>query len=339
MPSCGSQCYLCDLPIRFDTYYGCSHGCKYCFSRKFNDISKIKKLENETQLKNFIKGKRGVDTNWCDWNIPLHWGGLSDPFQPCEKIHRISFNCLKIFSETQYPFVVSTKGKLIAEEEYLDLLSKCNCVIQISMVCSKYDILEPGTPTYDERLEIVKKISSKVKRVIIRVQPYMHEVFEDVLNNLEKVKEAGAYGVIIEGMKFKRKKTGLIKIGGDFTYPYEVIKNDFLRLRQRAHELGLKIYSGENRLRIFGDNLTCCGIDGLEGFEPNKFNLNHILNGERTKPTEQMKKKCTGGCFKTLNPTTIYTRKVMKQSFSYTMLEYYKENKKNVDNIMGVNKK
>ena len=29
----------------------------------------------------------------------------------------------------------------------------------------------------------------------------------------------------------------------------------------------------------------------------------------------------------------------MKQSFSYTMLEYYKENKKNVDNIMGVNKK
>ena len=24
MPSCGSQIFLCDVPIRFDTYKGCS---------------------------------------------------------------------------------------------------------------------------------------------------------------------------------------------------------------------------------------------------------------------------------------------------------------------------
>ena len=42
MPKCGSQCYLCDVPIRFDMYVGCSHGCKYCFAKKFEDISKIK---------------------------------------------------------------------------------------------------------------------------------------------------------------------------------------------------------------------------------------------------------------------------------------------------------
>ena len=31
----------------------------------------------------------------------------------------------------------------------------------------------------------------------------------------------------------------------------------------------MKFYSGENRLRAMGDSMTCCGIDGLEGFKGN----------------------------------------------------------------------
>ena len=33
MPRCGSQIALCDLPVRFDTYRACEHGCVYCFAR------------------------------------------------------------------------------------------------------------------------------------------------------------------------------------------------------------------------------------------------------------------------------------------------------------------
>ena len=339
MPNCGSQCYLCDLPIRFDTYKGCSHGCRYCFANKFSDISKIEKGESPAVLMSFINGNRSKETIWCDWNIPLHWGGLSDPFQPCEKIHRISYECLKVFKETQYPFVVSTKGKLVADDEYLDLLSECNCVVQISAVCSKYDKLEKGCPTYDERLEMVNKVSKRVKRVIVRIQPYMHEVFEDVYSNLERIKNAGAYGVIIEGMKFQKKKDGLVKIGGDFVYPYDVILSDFMRLKTKAHELGLKIYAGENRLRKFGDSLTCCGIDGLEGFRGNHFNLNHILNGDTAEPTEKMLEKETGGSFRCLHQKTSIARKVDSQSFAFNMVEYYKGNKDSIDQILGVTKK
>lgn len=73
--NCGSQCYLCDVPIHFDTYEGCSHACEYCFAKKFTDISKIKKKNCVESLKKFINGERNQTTNWCDWNIPLHWGG------------------------------------------------------------------------------------------------------------------------------------------------------------------------------------------------------------------------------------------------------------------------
>ena len=47
MPDCGSQIVLCDVPIRFDTYKGCSHGCKYCFVYRKYNISKIKKAEGK----------------------------------------------------------------------------------------------------------------------------------------------------------------------------------------------------------------------------------------------------------------------------------------------------
>ena len=339
IPRCGSQCFLCDLPVRMDTYEGCSHGCKYCFAKKFVDIRKIKNGESPETLRKFIEGNRNSETKWCDWNIPIHWGGMSDPFQPVEKIRGISKECLKIFKETQYPFVVSTKGKLVIEEEYLNLLKDCNCVVQISMVCSKYDVLEQGCPSFNERLKIVEILSKNVKRVIIRIQPYMHEVYEDVFKNLELFKKAGAYGVIVEGMKYSKKKEGLIKIGGDFVYPYEIIKNDFLNLKKEAHRLGLKIYAGENRIRALGDSLTCCGIDRLEDFKQNTFNLNHILNGDKTKPTEKMKEKQTGKIFRSLAQTTIGSRKKYNQSFAFNMLDLYKTKKSHIEDVFGKSKK
>ena len=240
MPDCGSQVVLCDLPIRFDTYKGCSHACKYCFVKKKKDINDIEKGETAKALINFIKGQRPQSVNWCDWNIPLHWGGMSDPFQPAEKKHRLSYECLKVFAETQYPFVVSTKGKLIIDEEYLMLLRKCNCVVQISMICSQYDILEQGAPSYEERLEMVRVLSKNVKRVNIRIQPYMTQVFKDVKANMKRLAEAGAYGVIVEGMKFAKKKPGLIKVGADFVYNKQILKDHFEQLKEEAHRCGLK---------------------------------------------------------------------------------------------------
>lgn len=262
---CGSQIILCNLPVRFDTYRGCSHGCRYCFAQKKNDISHIERDESVDGLRSFIEGKRGNETEWCDWNIPIHWGGMSDPFQPVEKQIRASYECLKLLAETKYPFVVSTKGRLIADPEYLDLLAQCNCVLQISMVCSKYDRLERGTPSYEERLTILKTVSARVQRTIVRIQPYMPEVFHDVMKNIPRIAEAGAYGVIVEGMKFFKAKPGMTKIGGDFCYPLPRLRHDFEAIKAECHRYGLKFYSGENRLRAMGDSMTCCGIDGLPG--------------------------------------------------------------------------
>lgn len=336
MPNCGTQAYLCDLPIRFDTYRGCSHACKYCFTRHKLNILEISKFESPRALKNFINGKRNNETNWCDWDIPLHWGGMSDPFQPCEEKYKNSYECLKVFADTGYPFVVSTKGKIIGDTEYLSLIKECNGVVQISMVCDKYDILELGCPSFEERLKILENVSNVAKRTIVRIQPYMLEIFDDVYKNLSKFKDAGAYGVIIEGLKLKKQTGNLEKLGGDFVYKYGDLKRDFLKLKERCHNIGLKIYAGENRLRRFGDSLTCCGVDNLKDFKPNRFNLNHLLNGEKVFPKAQQKNKGTARCFTALRQSTAFGKTVSKYSFSEMMFYYYKSSKDKIYKILGV---
>lgn len=261
---CGSQIILCNLPVRFDTYRGCSHGCRYCFAQKKNDISHIERDESVDGLRSFIEGKRGNETEWCDWNIPIHWGGMSDPFQPVEKQIRAS---------------------------------------------------------YEERLAILKTVSARVQRTIVRIQPYMPEVFHDVMKNIPRIAEAGAYGVIVEGMKFFKAKPGMTKIGGDFCYPLPRLRHDFEAIKAECHRYGLKFYSGENRLRAMGDSMTCCGIDGLPGFRPNEYNLCMLMNGKNPEPTEKMKEVGTGGPFKTLNQSAGSGRKIAKQSFYGLMQE------------------
>lgn len=283
MPECGSQCWLCDLPIRFDTYKGCSHGCKYCFVQRKSGME-VSPHESARQLAAFIAGKRNGETRWADWNIPIHWGGMSDPFQPCERTQKRTLEALKVLKETGYPCVISTKGRLCVEEPYFSLIAQSNIVMQVSAVCGKYDALEPCAPPYEERLEMMRKLSKAAKRVIVRAQPYICDVFNDVRENIPRIAEAGAHGIIFEGMKFNRKKPGTVKCGGDFMIPVQYLKRDFERLKEECHKNGLAFYSGENRLRAMGDSLTCCGIDGLEGFRPNTYNLAHILNGDKVSP-------------------------------------------------------
>ena len=338
MPSCGTQCYLCDVPIRFDTYKGCTHACKYCFVKKNNDITKIKNGEGVESLKNFINGKRNLETNWADWDIPLHWGGMSDPFQPVEKARRRSLECLKVFAETQYPFLVSTKGRLVADDEYLDLLSKCNCAVQISMLCSGYDKIEPGCPTFEERLVMLEKVSKRVKRTIVRMQPYLHEFYKDIKANIPRIADAGAYGIVVEGMKFFGKKVkGTVRVGGDFCYPVEVLRADFEGLKNEAHKHGLKFFVGENRLRSMGDDLCCCGVGDM--FKVNTFNLNHLLNGDKTEPTAGQMKQGTAECFSSLKQETAFRKYIQKQNFAEYMVKFYEENKKTVDETMGLTTK
>lgn len=309
MPRAGSQIVLCDVPLRVDSLVGCQHNCKYCFTRRKCDEKigmdvEVEKGESPTTLLNFIKGDRKGEVNWVgpDEKFPLHFGGMSDGFQPAEKKHHITLEYLKIFAETKYPVIISTKGSLSVEPEYLDLLRNCNVCMQVSLVSPNYDALEPGAPPFWRRVEMIRILAKNTPRVVVRIQPYMLEELDTVLaTTLPAIQEAGAHGLVIESMKFyDGKQPGTIAVGSDFVYPVDVLKYHFDKIKDKAKSIGLAFYCGENRLRGMGDSLTCCGCADMPGFTVNKLNLNHIYAGEEVEATPAQKAIGSTVCFKTL---------------------------------------
>ena len=247
-------------------------------------------------------------------------GGVSDPFQPEEEKHRCTLEVLKVLKETQYPFIVSTKGRLVAEEPYLTLLSECNAVVQISMTSPLLDKLEKGAPTFKERIEMAEKVSPKVKRVIARVQPYLPQCKQTLIKALPDMKKAGIHGITIEGMKFKKKKPGTVRLGGDWAYPDDTLKRDYLEIRSHCRELGLAFWCAENRLRSLGDSTACCGCGDIPGFEGNPFNCVSVKNGSGAVATGKMRDKGTANCFSSISQSAgIYD--LIKQKSFYEMMK------------------
>lgn len=321
--SCGLQCINCPYPIHLDTYSGCSHACRYCFANEKLTISNIKPLNNAKALRSFINGHRTLETKWCDWNIPIHWGANSDPFQACENEYKRSLECLQVFAETKYPFIVSTKNPvLVIKKPYLSLLKRCECVFQISMACSKYDKLEAGAPNYEKRLRAAKILSNHVRRVIVRIQPYFIDCKKDIIKELPRYKDAGIYGIIVEGYKSKKKQKGMIKDGSRYKFPMDLLAVHFKQIKQAAHDAGLVFYCADDGLDHLSDDLDCCGTQGLENFKSNKYTMSYLAyKPEIANPTKAMQEKGTTRPFRSIRQSQAWELHIKDKSFVDIMQE------------------
>jgi len=285
----GTQLILCDMPVRLDSYDGCTHACTYCFVKKKTDITEVEANNSINQLKDWVDGKRTKSFTWADWKIPLHFGGVSDPFQPIERQHKVTLRMLEIMTKAQYPCVISTKGTLILEEPYFSLIRDGNYVVQVSMISRRYDKVESGASTFAQRLEILEKLQGVAKRTVVRCQPYVPSVFMDMFSNIVEYEKRGVYGVIFEGMKYAFKAKDTEKHFGDFVIKKDLLQEQFSSLKEHCHKHNLKFLCAENRLRSMSDSLSCCGVSGLDGFTPNTYNLNHLLFDDvKPEPTKGM---------------------------------------------------
>lgn len=302
--------------MRFDTYRGCVHRCAYCFaSVKNQDPSTVLPGEGPDSLCRWIAGGRTQDTAWCDWDIPLHWGGMSDPFQVIDLAHGRSLACLRVFAETGYPVVISTKGTLLRRRPYLELLERCNVCLQVSLIAQRFDALEPGAPRFAERLSMIRRVVPRVPRVIVRVQPYHLRDLAAVVRNVPRFADAGVHGIIVEGYKSKRRVPSLVRLGSDHVYPLDRLRKDFELIRDVCRLHSLRFYCGENRLRRMSGSRCCCGVDGLPGFRVNRANLNSRVFGRQIRYTPRMAAPRTAFCFKAISQDAVSTHALKRLTY------------------------
>ena len=276
MPRLSVYASFCPMGVSVDTYKGCSHRCQYCYYDAQNtSMREVAFDEGVEDVQRFIGGERTPELARIPAGYPLRLGRFSDPFQPCEALHRRSLAVVRCMRSAGYPFVFTTKGRMVVAPEYLMELQDCNVVGQVSLTAPSMDQYEPGAPCYRERLEILWKLPRVCRRVIARAQPLFFDErhVEEFIRTLDGVAQAGVYGVLVEAMAPGHANGHCSRSMALPNYTHLEIVRYGQIIRDQVHARGMRFFSGDSCMRHLGavlvsDSPVCCGWGGLAGFDP-----------------------------------------------------------------------
>lgn len=299
------QLYFCGLPLRLDSYWGCSHLCEYCFARatQLGNISNATKDKNAIQAANPSNFKHNLalahrwekrssaEIEWLRHKVPIHWGGMSDPFQPCENKYKVSLGYMDYLAYYKYPTVISTKAPhMLLKPEYKKYLLEGKFAIQVSLITDNDEILtqlEPGAPSATERMKALEELASLGIWTAVRLQPMIPSSYieQNAPTFINKLSNIGVKHILAEGLKATKWNLRYNKIWKLF--PEAIAEYQHPESKQQAHEIILPTWrkwqyikelisvchennmtygAADNDLRDMGDTICCCGIDNLEGF-------------------------------------------------------------------------
>ena len=280
------QIGYCGNAFRVDTYKGCDFGCDYCFTKNNSyDNKRCFKLANMNFIKNNFR--KAFDTNdeyddiiveMLRHRVPLHLGGMSDPFQKRENEHRITYKFLELTKKYNYPIIMSTKTAHL-DNEYFNLLDPNIHAFQISLIGTDEDWIrnfEKNTPSPQKRIEFIKELKSKGFWVSVRIQPLID--LEQAKNVIKELSHIVDY-ITVEHLKIYNRKGVKEKMfefshldWSDYKYTgkkYElntdIKKHNIEELKKISK---CPIGCGDNDLHEFSDSHNCCGIDTIN----NNFN-------------------------------------------------------------------
>jgi DNA repair photolyase len=296
-----SQFSFCGLPFRLDTYAGCAIGCRYCFARIRGGNIESKKIKTAnpesiiTRFKNGIKNENsGIISEFIKNRKPVHFGGMSDPFQSIEKPYGSSYKVLEYLKTIDYPVVISTKSDLIGTDKYLELFKNYkSLVIQISISTldsTNSKILEPNSPNPKKLLDCVSLLQQNQINVTLRWQPYIVEVSDDINYFVKQIARTGIKHIGFEHLKLPIEKNsdieekyksitgksiykiykekGAIINGREYILPIEEKLKNINKLRDALKDTNISLGLADNEFQYLSTYSCCCsGVDIFEGFE------------------------------------------------------------------------
>ena len=329
-----SQFPHCGNSFRIDTYRSCSFGCKYCFAQNrqgnftndgSDDKATFKQIDNLAQ-------SNGITGELINHKVPMHFGGMADPFQPIEFELGLTQYFLSKF--TEYPIMFSTKTDYLPDY-YYNYLNPLYHAFQISIAGIPDNVLrniEANTPTTDSRLNFARQLKARGFTVFIRIQPLiMLEWAEYIINDIGNIVD----GFTIEHLKFpldnKNKLDIMIGICRDLDITMRLVakRREYeVEAQEKYHNIQtLKkikrtalINVGDNDLRLLSEGVNCCGLDACPDSFKNWLQHNSMAIKITGKWDNWMpQKKCTAG----LNSTCIIDGYGYADYVKRNYIEYY----------------
>lgn len=131
----GNEGNKCHYPTRLDTYgCGCQHDCSYCYAKSLLDFRKLWDSSNPS-IANIQKIHRTITRHLGKGDI-VRLGGMTDCFQPLEKRNRITYKTIEELNRHGIGYLIVTKSDIVADDEYMNLMSKELAHIQITITCT-----------------------------------------------------------------------------------------------------------------------------------------------------------------------------------------------------------
>lgn len=193
-----------DIPFRYslNPYRGCLHGCSYCYARPTHEYLGLSAgLDFETRI--FVK--RHAARLFRDWLArpsyrcePVMLSGVTDCYQPVERLLQITRQCLEVALESRQPVSLISKNALMIRD--IDLLAElasmdlCKVAFSLnSLDQSMTKFLEPACTAPAGRLEAIRKLALAGIPVHVMVAPVIPGLNDNEMPTvLKAVAEAGA---------------------------------------------------------------------------------------------------------------------------------------------------
>lgn len=193
-----------DLPFMYsmNPYQGCEHGCSYCYARPTHEYwgySAGLDFERMVLVKRNAPVLFERELRKPTWRgAQVNLAGATDPYQPRERVERLTRSILEIALEYGQPMMVITKNALI--ERDLDLLramaAKRLVGVAISLTTLNEDlrrVLEPRTSTGVRRLSSIAALTRAGVPTMVMIAPVIPALNEsEVPLLLKEANEAGA---------------------------------------------------------------------------------------------------------------------------------------------------
>jgi len=183
-------------------YYGCSHGCSYCYARPYHEYwgmsagldfeSKILVKEDAASLL-----RAELDKPKYEPDI-IFMSGVTDCYQPGEKQFRLTRQCLEVLAEYKNPAGLISKNRLITRD--IDILSEMAewggvCVL-LSITTLDPNLsgkLEPRASRPQARLEAIRMLAEAGIPVGVNAAPMIPGLTDSELPAILKASaDAGA---------------------------------------------------------------------------------------------------------------------------------------------------
>lgn len=161
-------------PLAANLYYGCAHGCLYCFAPQTVKEKREAYISRPRPRKDVLKylEKDARELNGDDREILLSF--ISDPYQPLEMELGITRRAIEILIENELRFTVLTKGGLRARRDFDLLEGYEKCSFGTTLIFTEQadaDKWEPNSPQVSDRIAAIKEAHQRGIKTWVSLEP------------------------------------------------------------------------------------------------------------------------------------------------------------------------